>query len=246
MRVLIVDDEPAARQLLSKAIAEFPQLELVGESGDGRSAIRMIPVLKPDIVFLDIEMPEVGGFEVAKATQDQYFQLVFITAYEQYALDAFDTRAIAYLLKPARPALIRQCIDKILRQEQQLLERKQQLLPRITLSENDTIRVISPEHICFIEGIGRYRRIHLTQSGALIHQSGTLLSEVTLNDFERKLPTSVFIRLHRTYIVNIQTVSYLFSRLRRSFVKLNEYQEPIPVARSQMAKVKQLLSSMTS
>ena len=102
-RVIIVDDEPAARANLRAVIDKFKQLKVIAEVGDGKTAIKEIQTLQPDIVFLDIEMPEVNGFDVAKATEHLNYQLIFATAYDQYALDAFDTKAIDYLLKPVRP-----------------------------------------------------------------------------------------------------------------------------------------------
>ncbi|MEE4296155.1 MAG: response regulator, partial [Wenzhouxiangella sp.] len=116
-RVIIVDDEPAAISNLREVIDAFDALEVIAEIGDGSTAIMEIRRHAPDVVFLDIEMPEVGGFDVARATADMDYQLVFVTAYDHYALDAFGTNAIDYLVKPVRPALLEKCIRKILRLE---------------------------------------------------------------------------------------------------------------------------------
>lgn len=121
-RVIIVDDEPAARNNLKEVIAEFEFLTLVAEIGDGASAIEQIQVLQPDIVFLDIKMPELNGFEVACATEHIPYQLIFSTAYGHYALEAFNTRAIDYLVKPVRPSLVAKCIDKLMRHEKIVLQ----------------------------------------------------------------------------------------------------------------------------
>lgn len=238
-KVIIVDDEPAARQQLCESIARFAQLQLVAEFSDGHSAIEGINRLKPDIVFLDIEMPETDGFAVAKATQKIPFHLVFVTAFEQYALDAFDTRAIGYLLKPAHPRLIERTIDKILQQESlQQLHSPAQSSPSITLAEDNTVRVLDLAHISLIEGIGRYRRIHLSADGQKIHRVETLLSAKTLNDFEQMLPKDRFIRTHRSYLVQLGHIFRMYSQARRHYLVIQGQTTPTPIARSQVAVLK--------
>lgn len=240
-RVIIVDDEPAAIKHLRSVIDTFAELEVVAEVGDGRTAISTIQTLKPDIVFLDIEMPEVNGFDVAKATEDAHYQLVFVTAYDQYALDAFDTNAIDYLLKPARPSLIDKCISKILYQEERMLEVLQQqksVSNTLVLSDGYSSRVLEQTQICFIEGIGRYRRIHLTSVGAKQHKTETIISDTTLDEFEQQLPERSFMRLHRSYIVNVQSIISLYCDARRHFVRLAELDVSVPVSRAKVAQIK--------
>ena len=239
--MLIVDDEPAAIANLREVIASFDGLEIVAEVGDGRAAIARDPGTPPDLVFLDIEMSEVDGFEVAAATADLNYQLVFVTAYDQYALDAFATNAIDYLLKPVRPSVLEKCIRKILFQEGLVLEALNKDQPEreaLVLSDGRSRRVLEPSHICFVEGIGRYRRIHLNASGVERHRVPTIISDTTLDEFEARLPASGFSRLHRSYIVNLRHIVELGIQSRRHFVTLADPSHKVPVARSKVATLR--------
>lgn len=241
MRVIIVDDEPAALHNLRSVLDEFEGLEVIAEAGDGDSAIREITERHPDLVFLDIEMPGLNGFEVALKTAHLKHQLVFVTAYDAYALEAFRTHAIDYLLKPVRPSLLKACIEKILRQEEvvvEALQKQKTPLDTLVLSDGSDVRVLSHEHVCFIEGLGRYRRIHLNDVGAELHQTRTIVSDTTLDEFEAQLPPSRFMRLHRSYIVHLERVVELFSESRRHFVRLAGVDTKVPVSRSRVSDLK--------
>ncbi|MCW8877250.1 MAG: LytTR family DNA-binding domain-containing protein [Kangiellaceae bacterium] len=232
--VIIVDDEPASRQSLKEVIDTFDELRIIAQIADGKSAIEQIKTKCPDIVFLDIEMPEVSGFEIAKATREVNYQLVFLTAYEQYALQAFETNAIDYLVKPARPELISRSIHKMLRQEIYALGQKEQTTAtnRLVLSDYSQQKLIDYDHINYIESIGRYRRIHLTEDGIKIHNLETLISDTTLDEFCGKLPEDIFYRLHRSYIINSNRMIELKPQSRRHFVRLIGTNTLIPVSRS--------------
>lgn len=243
-RVILVDDEPAAISNLREVIDSFDALEVIAEIMDGRTAIAEIRRLVPDVVFLDIEMPEVGGFDVARATADIDYQLVFVTAYDHYALDAFGTSAIDYLLKPVRPALLERCIHKVLRLEDVIvaaLKKSSSDHNQLTLSDSSGLRVLRHAEIAFIEGLGRYRRIHLTSQGRLAHSTDTILSDTTLDDFEQQLTPDTFIRLHRGYIVRLAGITRLLNTSRRHFVQLDAIDRKIPVSRGKVAVLKALL-----
>ena len=244
-RVIIVDDESAARHSLKKVIDSFSELEVVAEVADGKSAIEQIIAKVPDIVFLDIEMPEVSGFDVAKATQHQGYQLVFLTAYEQYALQAFDTHAIDYLVKPARPALVAKCIGKMLKQEALVLSNQPSSVGkgRLVLSDYNQQTLLEYEHINYIESIGRYRRVHLTEAGCALHHSDTLLSDMTLDWFCEQLPETQFYRLHRSYIINSLRLLELVLQSRRHFVRLADTETLIPVSRGFLSTLKALINT---
>ncbi len=243
-RVIVVDDEPGARLQLRSVLASIPEFEVVAEAGDGRSAIAAIEKLRPDVVFLDIEMPELNGFDVAVATSHINYHLVFVTAYERYALRAFDTFAIDYLLKPARPSMVEKCANKILHQEQVVLE---SLSPgssedaTLLLTEGSTSRVISEAHIRFIEGIGRYRRIHLTSEGSTTHRISTIISDTTLDEFSVQLEPAKFMRVHRSFIVNLPLIVSLQTQGRRLFAQLAETDITIPIARAKAAELRSRL-----
>ena len=243
-RVVLVDDEPAAIANMRSVLDEFEALEVVAEVKDGSSALEAIRQHRPDIVFLDIEMPGVNGFEVASKTSDVPYQLVFITAYDQYALDAFGTHAIDYLLKPVRPSILRGCIEKILRQEEVVAEalwKRESRSESLFLTEGSDVRALSHEHICLVEGLGRYRRLHLTPPGEAQHGTGTIVSDVTLDKFETQLPSEEFMRIHRSFIVAVRRVAELRLQSRRYFVKLENLDIDVPVSRSKVAELRSRL-----
>ncbi|WP_444921702.1 LytR/AlgR family response regulator transcription factor [Microbulbifer sp. CnH-101-G] len=243
--VAIVDDEPAARYSLKEVIDTFNELEVIVEVSDGKSAIEQILVTRPDIVFLDIEMPEVTGFDVAKATSQMNYQLIFLTAYENYALRAFDTVAIDYLVKPARPELIARSIRKILQQEMYALEQSGNTtsINRLLLSDGNQQRLLSHDHINYIESIGRYRRVHLTESGSRLHNTDTIISDMTLDTFCEQLPRKVFYRLHRSYIINRERMLELKSQSRRHFVRMAGTDTKIPVSRNFLNRLKRSIKT---
>lgn len=247
-KVIIVDDEPSARKGLRAVIDQFDELLIIAELGNGKEAIEKIQSLEPDLVFLDIEMPEVGGFEVARATENVGYQLVFVTAYEQYALEAFDTNAIDYLLKPVRPALLEKCIQKILRQERLVTHdtEKQDMgdsdrSASIALSDGRSLRYIKHSHICFIEGIGRYRQIHLSEAGSRIHNTTSIISDTTLEEFEKQLCAKSFQRLHRSYHINLNFIVSLYSESRRHWLRLADVSKPLPISRNKVGFLKDYL-----
>ena len=239
-RVLIVDDEPAARAQVRDAIEGLPELVVIKELKDGNSAIEAIIEDAPDVVFLDIDMPEVDGFAVARATEHIPYQLVFLTAHHQYALAAFDTHAIDYLLKPARPSLIKKCLDKILRQEVLTLHVQPDATAptSLLLTDASETRVIDMEHVLYIEGLGRYRRIHLSADGTKAHKLETVLSDTTLDEFTAQLGDKSFMRVHRSYVVNLTLVTSLKSTGRQYAVSLAVAKEEIPVARARVKALK--------
>ena len=239
--MLIADDEPAARIELRRVIASFPELELVAECENGVSALSAIAAHEPDIVFLDIDMPEMDGFGVAESTRDLPYHLVFLTAHHRFALRAFDTDAIDFLLKPARPSLIERCIEKILRRERVVLEQASAGVSeerQLVFVDSGVSRVVDVSHILLIGALGRYRRLFLTDEGAQVHRQSTLIANTTLDEFMDELDRGQFMRVHRSYIVNMSKVIALRSRARRHFLSVEGGGEEIPVSRNQVKPVR--------
>ena len=240
-RVIIVDDEPAARAQLRDAIEPFSELSLIAELDDGLSAIEAIHKYQPDIVFLDIDMPGLDGFAVAKATEDVNYQLVFVTAHHQYALQAFGTHAIDYVTKPVRPSAVAECVRKILRQESlayESLTPQKSMSQSLVLTDSGVSRVIDHSHILYVEGLGRYRRIHLSVEGSIVHRQETIISDTTLDEFTHQLEAFSFVRVHRSYLVNLRKVIELRVQDRRHFVSLQDARVTLPVARNNVNSLK--------
>ncbi|WCE32212.1 LytR/AlgR family response regulator transcription factor [Vibrio sp. SCSIO 43137] len=238
-KVIIVDDEPAARRQLSAVVKQTGGMEIVGEAGDAHSAIQLINNKRPDIVFLDIEMPGADGFSVADSTDDYPYHLVFCTAYQQYALNAFSTRAVDYLMKPVRPERLQQCLNKIANIRQTLLNEAQLNNESLTVSDGSKNYLLSWKSIAYIEGIGRYRRLHLTRIGVEEHQVETIVTDMSLDDFCQKLPGNYFIRIHRSYIVNISDIVMTEVINRQTYITLKSFNDlKLPVSRSQFPNLK--------
>ena len=206
-KALIVDDEPAARRLMKSLLLEYPDtIEVIGEAANGREAIEKIEALKPDIIFLDIQMPDLTGFEVIEKLEHPP-NVIFTTAYEQYAIKAFETFSIDYLLKPIKEERLEQSIQK-LRQFGKIsstldLASLQQLISQLKtpvkatafpIKTGDRINLLRFENIVYLEAQDKYVFIHTTDGQKhLTDQSLTLLEE--------KLP-SQFYRVQKSYIIN--------------------------------------------
>lgn len=216
IRTLIVDDEPLARERLHTLLAVEQDIEVIGESGDGQSAVRMIRELAPDLVFLDVQMPELDGFGVLGALRPKEIPaIVFVTAYDEYALRAFDVRALDYLLKPFDRGRFQRALsraradlrgdrDRIARSLTALLEELQserQGLDRIVIKSSGRIVFLRTEEIDWIEAAGNYVKLH---AGGTAH----LLRE-TMKGIEGKLDPRTFVRVHRSRIVNLDRVREL-------------------------------------
>ena len=217
-RVLIVDDEPLARERIRTLLEEEPAFELVGEAGDGTTGAESILALQPDLVFLDVQMPGADGFDVIDAVgADKMPFVVFVTAYDRYALRAFDVHALDYLLKPFdrerfREALARAQVQMDRNNTNGDLERRlaaivQDLKPakartdRFVVKSGGRIFFVRTAEIDWIEAAGNYVKLHVGNDSHLIRE--------TMNAVEAKLSPDMFVRIHRCHIVNIEQVREL-------------------------------------
>ncbi|WP_010433660.1 LytR/AlgR family response regulator transcription factor [Vibrio cyclitrophicus] len=229
-RVILIDDEEAATQTLKRSLEALPNIEVVGTYNNADEGIKAILELLPDIVFLDINMPLKDGFMVARVTEHVTYHLVFVTAYASHALPAFDTKVIDYLLKPVRPSRLIRCIEKI-----QLLEEKGAVSNKtsgITIYDGKRRHLLDPTDICFIESIGRYQQVHLTFSGQKKFRITSIITEETMVEFENKLDSTHFMRVHRSFIINLTSVFQLLRESRNMLVTLIGTDRTIPVSRA--------------
>lgn len=232
MRALIVDDEPLARRGVALRLKKFRDVEVVGECGDGSSAVEKILELAPDVVFLDVQMPGMDGFEVLRALpSDELPAVIFLTAYEQHALRAFEVHALDYLLKPVDDerfgdALQRarqstnndsklQMAERVLR----LLEEKSATyVSRFPVRTGSRIQVVLAEHIQWIAAAGDYAELHCAHHCHLLRE--------TMNSLEQKLDPSSFLRIHRSRIVRAASIRELLPIDNREYlVKLSDGSE---------------------
>lgn len=218
LRVLIVDDEALARDLLRELLDGMTGVRVVGECGDGLAAIDEIGRLRPDLVLLDVQMPEVDGFDVLQRVgADAMPEVVFVTAHEEYTLRAFRVNALDYVLKPIDPERLGEAIRHARRriasgrraaaveQLEGLLEamdgrdRAQRAAPRrITVRKGETIRFVDVEELTWLEAARNYVRLHVGDE--------TFLVRSTLKDLLRTLADGHFVRIHRSAAVNLAKV----------------------------------------
>jgi two-component system LytT family response regulator len=206
MRVLIVDDEPPARDRLRTLLGESPDVEIIGECGDGKSAVHAIERDRPDLVFLDVQMPELDGLGVVEAIgADRMPPVVFVTAYDTYAIQAFELHAIGYLLKPFDSGRFARTLEHARRRIiNDLAPRLRALLDartreeRLIVREVGRIHVIRTTDIDWIEAAGNYVELHVGRDTHLVHQA--------LKDIVTRLAPSQFRRIHRGTIVNVDRI----------------------------------------
>jgi two-component system LytT family response regulator len=214
IRALIVDDEPLARQSVRRFLKPHPDIQIVGECGDGKSAVAAIRNHSPGLVFLDIQMPEMDGFAVLHHVGiERMPATIFVTAYDQYAVRAFEENVLDYLLKPFGKARFERAlarvreriseaggrdeVQRILRAMESIAGRRNSL-DRVPVSENGRIVYIRVQDIEWIEAAGNYARLH---AGARRHDV-----RQTLTALEGKLDPDHFVRIHRSTIVNLRHV----------------------------------------
>jgi two-component system LytT family response regulator len=217
IRTLVVDDEPLARQRLRTLLGPDPDLELIGECGDGRQAVTAVQQLKPDLMFLDVEMPALDGFEVLHALAGVALPVVvFVTAHDRYALRAFEAHALDYLLKPFDKERFAQAlmraknqvrlgqaagIEDRLRSLLQTVEERRPLPERLVVKSAGRVSFVRVAEVDWIEAAGNYVRLHLGKEEHLLRES--------LGGLEARLDPRRFVRIHRSTIVNIDRIREL-------------------------------------
>ena len=245
MRVLIVDDEPLARGLLAEQLAEQGGVEVVGEAANGFEAVRRCEELAPDLVFLDIQMPKLSGFEVLELLGDSAPAVVFVTAYDEYALKAFEVHAVDYLLKPVEPERLAAALDRARRRMAEAAAGPDaaglaaaarppgRALERVLVREEGKIHVLAAERIDFVEARDDYL---VFASGAL-----RLRKQQTMADLEAQLDPGRFVRIHRSYLLNLERLARLESYGKDSWLAFLADGTRLPVSRSGYARLKDLL-----
>ncbi len=210
--VIIIDDEPLARGLIKEYMSHFPELTLIAECGDGFEGIKSIQNLNPDLVFLDVRMPKLNGFEMLELLENTP-SVIFTTAFDEYAMKAFDTNALDYLLKPFSQERFNKAVLKFLNNESSknlikaLQEGKIEPTPshenRIVVKSGQDIIIVPVKDIDYIESYDDYVKIH--SSGKIY------VKKKTMSYYESTLDKGHFIRIHRSYLVNIEKAKGLIS-----------------------------------
>jgi two-component system LytT family response regulator len=217
IRTLIVDDEPLARERVKRFLRDEKDISIIGECGNGEDAVEAIQSEKPDLVFLDIQMPEKNGFEVIRSLDDKQLPtVVFVTAYDQYALQAFDVHALDYLLKPFNRDRFQRAVvrareqiedrrrgdlDERLTSLIENLKSEKKYLDRLVVKTVGRVFFLKTDEIDWIEAAGNYVKLHVGRESHMIRE--------TMNGIETKLDPDKFIRIHRSTVVHIDRIKEL-------------------------------------
>lgn len=244
--VIIIDDEPLARAVVKEYLKEYPDFEIVAECSDGFDGVKKIAEHKPDLIFLDIQMPKINGFEMLELIAESP-SVIFTTAFDEYALKAFDSNALDYLLKPFTNERFANALEKwkIKREtansssENQLkkiveIENKQ---PdehlRVVIKDGSEIRIIPTSDIHYFEAYDDYVKIYVNEK---YH-----LKKKTMNYFEKVLPSSQFVRVHRSFIININELTKIEPFEKNSYVAILRSGKRIPISRTAYGPLKESL-----
>ena len=241
-KIILIDDEPLARVLVREYLEDFPELEVVAECGDGFEGLKAIALHQPDLLFLDIQMPKINGFEMLELVSEQP-AVIFTTAYDEYALKAFETNALDYLLKPFSKERFQQAINKWLQNPTMNSASKVSLteIPnkqpeeqnRIVIKDGSEISIIPTSELEYLEAYDDYVKIH--------HKGKVHLKKKTMNYFEQLLNPAIFIRIHRSYILNINELAKIESFEKNSYLAILRSGKRIPISRTAYAPLKEIL-----
>ncbi len=243
MKVIIIDDEPLARIIVKEYLQKHPQLEIVQECNDGLDGLKAIQQHHPDLIFLDIQMPKINGFEMLELIE-QPPSVIFTTAFDEYALKAFETHAVDYLLKPFNQERFNKAIQKWMEQKnivskkntQELLETASQSpaqSQRIVVKNGSKIKIIPVQDVFFLEAADDYVKVHTKE--------GYFLKNKTMNHFEQALDPLHFVRSHRSYIINIQQITRIDPYEKDNHIAILRSGAQVPVSRNGYIKLRSIL-----
>ena len=243
IQAIIVDDEELARSIIREYLAEHPEIKIVAECSNGFEAVKAVTELKPDLAFLDVQMPKLNGFEVLELIESDLV-VVFITAYEQYAVKAFEVHAVDYLLKPFSKERFDEALnrakEKLVRRESPVYKEiistarpKGETVERVLVREGSRVFVIAAEKIDYIEAQDDY--IAIKSDGK------THLKKQRLLDLQALLDPKRFVRVHRSYILNIDRLARLELYAKDSRMAILKDGTKLQVSRSGYDKLKEML-----
>lgn len=243
MKAIIIDDEMLARSMVKEYLQSHPDIEVVQECSDGFEGIKAIQQHQPDLVFLDIQMPKINGFEMLELIENPP-AVIFTTAFEEYAIKAFETHAADYLLKPFSKERFDKAIQKW--RLQNTLERRagtetllnsSALNPaqqnRVVVKDNGKVKIIPTANIRYLEAADDYVKIHTAD--------GVFLKNKTMGFFEETLESQNFIRIHRSYIINVQLITRIDPYEKESHLAVLSIGVKLPVSKAGYAKLKLVL-----
>jgi len=245
IKVIIIEDEAPARDILKHYLKDHSDIEIVAECQDGFEGLKSITEFKPDLVFLDIQMPKLSGFEMLEVI-DERPEIIFTTAFDQFALKAFELNAVDYLLKPFHKERLTEALLKVREKIQsgatlkpplsELLSKQPESsapLSRIVVRKANAINIISVEKIKYVAAEDDYVMIY--------HSEGKALKQQTMKYYEDNLPHKDFIRVHRSFIVRVSEIKKIEPYGKDNHIAILHSGERIPVSRSGFSNLKKEL-----
>lgn len=242
IKVVLIDDEPLARTIVSEYLRGYPEMQIVQECNDGFEGVKAIAQHKPDLVFLDIQMPKINGFEMLELIE-QPPAVIFTTAFDEYAIKAFEAHAIDYLLKPFNKERFDKALQKWLSQKHNDDKNKTVLLPedvrqpeernRIVVKEGGNIRIIPVNDIQYIEAYDDYVKIFTPKE--------MFLKKKTMTFYEQILDPSQFVRVHRSYIIQLSQLTRIEPLEKDTHIALLKTGAKIPLSKAGYSKLKSVL-----
>jgi two-component system, LytTR family, response regulator len=244
MKTIIIDDEPLARSIIREYLQFHPELELIAECSDGFEGVKAIQQMEPDLIFLDIQMPKINGFEMLELIEEPP-AVIFTTAFDEYAIKAFESHAVDYLLKPFSRDRFDKAISK-LSQADKSVNNKEKLTPllesvsnspaeqqRVVVKLSGKIRIIPVEDIHYLEAADDYVKVHT--------RDGSFLKNKTMGHFESVMNANQFVRTHRSYIVNITEITRIDPYEKDNHLAILKSGARVPVSKTGYVKLKTVL-----
>ncbi|HEV8284677.1 MAG TPA: LytTR family transcriptional regulator DNA-binding domain-containing protein [Chitinophagaceae bacterium] len=241
-KIIIIDDEPLARSIVKEYLQKHPELEIVQECNDGFEGVKAIQQHQPDLIFLDIQMPKINGFEMLELL-DQPPAVIFTTAFDEYAIKAFEAHAIDYLLKPFNQERFEKAIQKWKDQTAVAQKNTIDLLEtashspaqsqRIVVKTGSKIKIIPVQDVYFLEAADDYVKVHTHE--------GNFLKNKTMNHFEKTLDPQQFVRSHRSYIINVQQITRIDPYEKDNHIAILKSGAKVPVSRNGYIKLRTVL-----
>ncbi len=244
LRTIIVEDEELARNLMKKFLSDIESIEIIAECENGFEGVKMINELKPDLVFLDIQMPKITGFEMLELLEHKP-QIIFATAYDQYALKAFEYNAADYLLKPYSKDRLVEAVAKVEERmqtegrESDVAEKvsdfpREGYLDRVVVKDRHKIHIAPVDAIRYIESMDDYVMIYTTE--------GRWMKQKTMKYFETSLNPNDFVRIHRSYIVKVNEISEIQQYEKESYVVILHDKTKLKVSKTGYKNLKDILN----
>lgn len=243
IRTLLIDDEPLSREIIKAYLRSFDDMEVVGECNDGFEGVKAIQQHNPDLIFLDIQMPKINGFEMLELI-DQPPAVIFTTAFDEFAIRAFETNAVDYLLKPFSEERFKKAIDKLREklstgskpETTKLLDTASaspQQHNRIVVKTGNKVKIIPMSEVHYLEADDDYVKI--------VTAEGSFLKNKTMQHYERTLDPLHFVRVHRSFIIQINRITRIDPYQKETHLAILRDGKQIPVSKTGYGKLKGIL-----